>query len=205
MTHAEKLVLSLERRIREYYQQSGETGFTEIREAAPGATVDMEVRFSAVGDDGTIEGRAVRWDVVDSYRTEFAPTAFANVRGSIPMLWSHDASNVIGSWSSIEARDDGLTVRGKLNLAVAKAQEVRSLLQAKDVSGLSVGFRTLKDERRSNGVRRITEARLHEISIVAFPSIPGSGVTHIRETGRDQSAAAFVASCRKAALALKGN
>lgn len=181
------------------------TGFTETCDGRPGDVLDVEVRFSAVGDDGAIEGRAVKWDAVDSYRTEFAPTAFADVRGSIPMLWSHDPSSVIGSWSTIEVRADGLTVRGKLNLAVAKAQEVRSLLQAGDVSGLSVGFRTVKDERKANGVRRITEARLHEVSIVAFPSVPGSGVTSIRtETGRE-SAAAFVASCRKAALALKGN
>lgn len=177
----------------------------ERRDARPGDTFDVEVRFSSVGEGGEIEGTAVRFNTVDTYRTEFASTAFANVRGSIPMLWSHDPSNVIGSWSSVEVRNDGLTVKGKLNLAVAKAQEVRSLLQAKDVSGLSVGFSTIKDERRSNGVRRITEARLHEISIVAFPSVPGSGVTSVRtETGRE-SAAAFVASCRKAALALKGN
>jgi HK97 family phage prohead protease len=176
----------------------------DTRDARAADTMDVEVRFTAVGDGGEIEGRAIKWNTVDTYRTEFAPSAFANVRGGIPMLWSHDPANVIGSWSSVEVRADGLTVKGKLNLAVAKAQEVRSLLQAKDVSGLSVGFSTVKDERRSNGVRRITEARLHEISIVAFPSVPGSGVTSVRtETGRE-SAAAFVASCRKAALALKG-
>lgn len=181
------------------------TRCTEIRDTRAGDTMDVEVRFSAVSDSGEIEGTAVRFNTVDSYRTEFAPEAFASVRGSIPMLWSHDPSNVIGSWTSVEVRGDGLTVKGKLNLAVAKAQEVRSLLQAKDVSGLSIGFRTVKDERRANGVRRITEARLHEISIVAFPSVPGSGVTSVRtKTGRE-SAAAFVASCRKAALALKGN
>lgn len=180
------------------------TRCTEIRDSRPESTVDVEVRFSAIGDDGAIEGRAVRWNTVDTYRTEFAPSAFTDVRASVPMLWSHDASNVIGSWSSVEVRADGLTVKGKLNLAVAKAQEVRSLLQAGDVSGLSVGFSTMKDERRSNGVRRITQARLHEISIVAFPSVPGSGVTSVRiETSR-ASAAAFVNACRKTALALKG-
>jgi HK97 family phage prohead protease len=180
------------------------TRCNETREANSADTMDVEVRFSAVGDDGVIEGRAVRWDTVDSYRTEFAPTAFASARGSIPMLWSHDPANVIGSWSGIEVRTDGLTVKGKLNLAVAKAQEVRSLLQAGDVSGLSVGFRTVKDERKSNGVRRITEARLHEISIVAFPAVPGSGVTSIRTDTSRASAAAFVKACHTAALALKG-
>jgi HK97 family phage prohead protease len=176
----------------------------DTRDARSADTLDCEVRFSAVGDGGEIEGRAVKWDTVDTYGTTFAPTAFASVRGSIPMLWSHDPSNVIGSWSSVEVRRDGLTVKGRLNLAVAKAQEVRSLLQAKDVSGLSIGFSTVKDERKANGVRRITEARLHEISIVAFPSVPGSGVTSIRTETSREGAAAFVNACRKAALTLKG-
>lgn len=174
----------------------------EIREVRASDTMDVEVRFTAVGDGGEIEGRAIRWDTVDTYRTEFAPTAFANVRGSIPMLWNHDTSNVIGSWSALQVRADGLTVKGKLNLAVAKALEVRSLLQAGDVSGLSVGFYTVKDERRANGVRRITEARLHEISIVAFPAVPGSGVTSIR-TGQAPALASFVNSCRMTARALE--
>lgn len=173
----------------------------ETRDARHGDTLDCEVRFTAPTDSGEIEGTAVRFNTVDTYRTEFAPEAFASVRGSIPMLWSHDPANVIGSWSSFQIRADGMTVKGKLNLAVAKAQEVRSLLQAKDVSGLSVGFSTVKDERRSNGVRRITEARLHEISIVAFPSVPGSGITSIR-TGPDLSA--FITSIRAASQALKG-
>ena len=143
--------------------------------------IDIEARFTQPTDTGDIEGVAVRFNVVDTYRTEFAATAFASIEGrSIPMLWSHNAREVIGSWSGFQVRSDGLTVKGKLNLAVAKAQEVRALLSAGDVSGLSIGFSTLKDERRTNGVRRITEARLHEISIVAFPAVPGSGITAVR-------------------------
>jgi HK97 family phage prohead protease len=169
---------------------------------------DVEVRFSDVGDDGSIEGIAVRFDTVDSYRSTFAPEAFRGLEGrTIPMLWSHDPSNVIGSWSSFQIRDGGLSAKGKLNLSVAKALEVRSLLQAKDIGGLSIGFSTLKDERQASGVRRITEARLHEISIVAFPSVPGSGVTKIRhsETGTDHARAmAFIEECRSLTRALTG-
>lgn len=175
----------------------------ECREGRVDQHVDCELRFSAVSDGGEIEGTAVRFNMTDTYRTEFAETAFANVRTSIPMLWSHDPANVIGSWSLIQVRGDGLTVKGKLNLAVAKALEVRSLLQAKDVSGLSVGFSTVKDERGANGVRRITEALLHEISIVAFPAVPGSGVTSVR-TGQAPALASFVNTCRMTARALKG-
>lgn len=162
----------------------------------------MGTRFTTPTDTGEIEGVAVRFNTVDTCRTEFAPDAFAGLEGrSIPMLWAHDPANVIGSWSALQVRADGLTVKGKLNLAVAKALEVRSLLQAGDITGLSIGFRTVKDERRSNGVRRITQARLHEISIVAFPSVPGSGITSVRAK---PDLSAFLASIRAASATLKG-
>lgn len=158
----------------------------DTREARTGDTLDFETRFTTPTDTGEIEGVAVRFNTVDTYRTEFHPDAFRGLEGrSVPMLWAHDPSNVIGSWSSFQVRADGLTAKGKLNLAVAKALEVRSLLQAGDIKGLSIGFRTVKDERRSNGIRRIMEAALHEISIVAFPSVPGSGITSVRTTVPD--------------------
>ncbi len=143
--------------------------------------LDLEVRFTAAGEDGSLEGVAVRYGVVDTYRTEFAPAAFGPMEGrSVPMLWSHNPDEVIGSWSAIEDRGDGLSVKGKLNLDVAKAREVRSLLANGDVRGLSIGFRRLADEPRSGGGRRITKAQLVEISVVAVPSVPGSTVTSIR-------------------------
>ncbi|NLS04604.1 HK97 family phage prohead protease [Rhizobium sp. P32RR-XVIII] len=170
--------------------------------------MDFEVRFSDVGEAGEVEGVAVRFNTVDNYRSEFAPEAFRGLEGrSVPMLWSHDPANVIGSWSTFQVRNDGLVAKGKLNLSVAKALEVRSLVAAGDVKGLSIGFRTEKDERRANGVRRILEARLIEISIVAFPAVPGSGITKVRHensTGKE-AAAAFIAACQAATRALKGN
>lgn len=175
----------------------------ETRSSAIADRLDFETRFTAPTDTGEIEGVAVRFNIVDTYRTEFAPDAFRGLEGrSIPMLWAHDPSNVIGSWSSFQVRADGLTAKGKLNLAVSKALEVRSLLQAGDVKGLSIGFKTVKDERRSNGIRRITEAQLHEISIVAFPSVPGSEITSVRADA--PGLAAFLSATRAASATLKG-
>ena len=167
--------------------------------------LDLEVRFAAPGEDGTLEGIAVRYGVLDTYKTEFAPSAFGPMKGrSVPMLWSHDPSTVIGSWSSVEDRGDGLAVKGKLNLDVARAREVRSLLAAGDVRGLSIGFRRLADEARQGGGRRITRAQLVEVSVVAVPSVPGSAVTSVRhQFGHASRAVAFVTACRKAARALE--
>lgn len=174
----------------------------ETRDARSGSAMDFEVRFTAPTDDGTIEGTAVKFNTVDAYRTEFAPDVFGSLSGrSVPMLWSHDRTQVIGSWSSLQVRADGLIAKGKLNLAVAKAQEVRALLAAGDVSGLSIGFRDTKGTRQSNGVFRITQAVLTEISVVAFPAVPGSTVTSIRTDTPDLSN--FLASIRAASATLR--
>jgi len=188
-------------------QASRVTHSPETRDApAQADRLDCEVRFSSLSDDGAIEGLAVRFDVVDTYRTSFDRRAFAWDGKSVPLLWSHNPSDVVGSIRSVSVEQDGLRIRGKLNLDVAKAREVRSLLMAGDIGGLSIGFRRLKDEGRAGGIRHITQAQLVEVSFVAVPSVPGSGVTSVRihhpETGH-ASAVAFVNACRKATRSLE--
>lgn len=167
----------------------------------------MEVRFAPVSDSGEIEGVAVRFDVVDSYRTTFDRSAFAWNGQRLPLLWSHDRREVVGSVRAVAVEGDGLKIRGKLNLEVQRAREVRAMLLEGDIGGLSIGFSRLADEPRMGGIRHITKAELVEVSFVALPSVPGSRVTSVRvhQEPSHASAVAFVASVRKAALALKGN
>ena len=178
---------------------------TEIRNAiaeTTGDTLDcMEVRFDSA-DDGSIEGLAVRFGVVDSYRTSFDRNAFAWEGRSLPLLWSHDRSQVLGSVRSITADGEGLRIKARLNLDVARAREVRSMLANGDINGLSIGFQRLKDEARSGGVRHITKAALREVSVVAIPAVPGSRVTSVRSSGPDLSA--FLSASRAASATLKG-
>lgn len=169
--------------------------------AANADLLDCEVRFAAPGDDGAIEGFAVKFNTVDSYRTSFDRRAFQWEGRSLPLLWSHDRAQVVGSVTSITPEADGLKVRGKLNMEVQRAREVRAMLVAGDISGMSIGFRRLKDEARTGGVRHITQAQLLEISFVAVPSVPGSRVTSVRAAPDlailTRSIAATVASLRK--------
>lgn len=178
----------------------------ETREGRAADQLECEVRFAPPADDGTIEGVAVRFDVLDSYRTTFDRAAFAWDGKRLPLLWSHDRHEVVGSVRSVTVDPDGLKVRGKLNLEVQRAREVRAMLVEGDIGGLSIGFRRLKDEPRPNGVRHITKAELAEVSFVAMPSVPGSHVTSVRvhqpETSH-ASAVAFVAACRKATRSLE--
>jgi len=162
--------------------------------------LDCEVRFTDT-EDGEITGYATKFNVVDSYRTSFAPDAFS-WSGRLPLLWHHNPADVVGSIRSITPDNDGLKIIGRLNLDVAKAREVRSMLKAGDIDGLSIGFRTLKDEGRSGGIRHITKAQLKEVSFVTFPAVPGSQVTAVRSSSSDL--AGFVSAIRRASASMKG-
>jgi len=163
-------------------------------------SLDLEIRFDAPGEDGAFEGYAVRFGAVDSYGTSFDRNAFALEGRSLPLLWSHDPSQVLGSVRQISADASGLKIAGKLNLDVQRAREVRSMLLAGDVRGLSIGFRRLADQPGPKGVRHITKADLAEVSIVAMASVPGSAVTSIRAPA---DLSAFTRAVKGATAALR--
>lgn len=167
--------------------------------------LDCEVRFAPPAEDGTIEGMAVRFDVIDSYRTSFDRRAFAWEGDRLPLLWNHRTDEVVGSVRAVSVDGDGLKVRGRLNLEVQRAREIRAMLIAGDISGLSIGFRRLADEPRAKGIRHITKAELVEVSFVAMPSVPGSRVTSVRvhQEPSHASAVAFVNAIRKATRSLE--
>lgn len=162
----------------------------------------LEVRFAPPAEDGAIEGIAVRFGTLDSYGTTIDPAAFGKLDGrQIPMLWAHRSDEVIGSWTSFRTSDKELRIAGKLNLEVQRAREVRAMLAAGDVRGLSVGFSTLKAESRGT-TRHITRATLMEVSLTAFPAVPGSRVTAVRTDDRAGAAARLTMALRSAARAI---
>ena len=80
-------------------------------------------------------------------------------------------------------REDGrgLYVEGVLSDGVNRAREVRELIKARAVDGLSIGFQTVraKSDPRT-GVRQILEADLWEISVVTFPMLPGARISDVK-------------------------
>jgi len=92
---------------------------------------------------------------------------------TIPILWQHDPWTPIGVWESMKSVDEGLQVDGHLLIDhVQQAREAHSLMKAKAVSGLSIGFRIPAGGQEwddEQNVRVIKEIDLHEVSIVTFP------------------------------------
>lgn len=131
-----------------------------------------------VSDAGEIEGIAWPFGSPDRVGDEITKAAFAGASCPIPMLDTHDQGKAIGVWDSISITDKGLNVKGHLLIDdISRAREVRALIQAKALTGLSIGFITKKATPRKGGGRVITELSLEEISIVAIPAHKDARIT----------------------------
>jgi HK97 family phage prohead protease len=62
----------------------------------------------------------------------------------------------------------GLAIEGQLVLEVGKAKEAYSLLKAKVLRGLSIGYDAIKSDYK-DGVRYLRELKLFEVSLVVMP------------------------------------
>ncbi|ETD84173.1 phage major capsid protein [Rhodobacter capsulatus] len=135
----------------------------------------------AVTEAGEITGLAWPFGSADRVGDVIVKGAFT-APAALPMLFAHDQAQVIGVWDRITETEAGLTVKGRLLIDdVERAREVRAMVKAGAVSGLSIGFVT-KDAKREGRGRRITALELHEISIVAVPAHPGAQITSLKST-----------------------
>lgn len=131
-----------------------------------------------VDDTGTVEGIAWPFGSPDRYGDEILPGSFKGITGPLPMLAFHDQATTVGVWDSVAETSKGLMVRGRLLIDhVARASEIRALIQAKALAGLSIGFVSKASKARAGGGRTISRAELLEISIVAVPAHPGARIT----------------------------
>ncbi|MCA0996299.1 phage major capsid protein [Alloyangia pacifica] len=140
----------------------------------------LEIKAAlSVTDTGEITGLAWPFGSADRVGDLIEKGAFAGP-ATLPMLFAHDQAQVIGVWEEITETDTGLTVKGRLLVEdVERAREVRAMVKAGAISGLSIGFIT-KDAKREGKGRRISALELHEISIVAVPAHPGAQITSLK-------------------------
>jgi len=172
-----------------------------------------EVKFAGaplakVSADGAFEGYASLFGVVDLGRDRVAPGAFRDCLArkgpaAIKLLWQHDPANPLGVWDEIAEDSRGLRVRGRLDLAVAKAREAHALMRSGAVDGLSIGFRAERSRRdAATGVRHLEKLDLWEVSIVTFPMLPGARVSTVKRLGPSVPEAALATAIRRAAESL---
>lgn len=105
---------------------------------------------------------------------------------SVRMLYQHDTNRPIGAWQKIHEDDIGLWVEGELYDHNPDARLAIALVKARQMEGLSIGFRTLAFSP-ANGGRILKQIDLREISLVGFPMLPRA---RLRVFGENSSMAA---------------
>ena len=166
--------------------------------------MNLEHKFCALGsevtvtDGTTISGYASLFGKSDQGGDIVEKGAYgaslARGRG-VKMLWQHDPAQPIGVWDEVREDETGLWVKGRLLTDVAKGREAASLIAAKAIDGLSIGYRTLKARKDDKGGRLLSELELWEVSLVTFPMLPDARVglkgDDPTETAMREMAAAF--------------
>lgn len=153
-------------------------------------------------ESGTVSGIAWPFSKPDRMGDMIQKGAFAMASMPLPMLFGHDPSDPVGVWESGTEKASGFEVTGRLLVEdLARAKEVRALVQAGAVRGLSIGFRTKKATSRPDGGRTITDLELLEISLVTVPAHPGAKVTSAKDAAQALRLAAML---QRAEAQIKG-
>lgn len=152
----------------------------------------FETKFLA-GDAGEIEGLAWPFATPDRVGDVIEKGSFANVSLPLPMLFGHDGNDPVGAWTEATEAADGLRLKGRLLVGeVRRADEVRSLVRAGAVRGVSIGMIVKKAMPRKGGGRLISSLELLEASLVAIPMHPGARVTSAKSAVRALEIAAAI-------------
>lgn len=139
---------------------------------------------AVAADDGTFEGYANLFGVVDTYGTRWTPgawTAGGLDSDPYPLLWMHDPSHVIGTFTARED-DKGLFIQGRFD-ATPEGQTARTRAHSGSAVELSVGFG--RAETMPNDPSAFVLTELLETSLITtrMASSPGAGLTAVRGNG----------------------
>ena len=142
----------------------------------------FEFEIKSVGDEGMFTGLASTYGNVDLGGDMILAGAFtktlAEKGGRVPLLNGHDTRSPIGV-ATIMDSPQGLIVKGELVLEADGAKSAYALLKKGVIRGLSIGYDTMKSTM-DGGVRKLSELKLWEISLTAFPMNPDAMVTAVK-------------------------
>jgi HK97 family phage prohead protease len=148
--------------------------------------LDFPLDVKGITDDGEIEGLAVGYGNMDHGGDVVLPgaiTASLAGRKSLPMLLYHDQKRPIGVWHSWRETPQGLLVKGRFSKTTA-GREAQEDARAEALSGLSMGFKTIK-QRFEGKARQLIELALHEISLVTIPMNDRTRITSVKDITGD--------------------
>jgi HK97 family phage prohead protease len=139
------------------------------------------LRIKSLDESGKFAGVGAVYNNVDLGGDKILPGAFKQTLAEgrqIPVLWQHKSDQPIGAVKVTDS-PQGLMVEGQLLMDLPQAKIAYTLLKAKVINGLSIGYDTVKSAM-NGAVRELQEIRLWEISVVTFPMNESAQVTSIK-------------------------
>lgn len=158
---------------------------------------DIEIRVATVGaSDKKLTGYVVRWNshskvLWDEFVEMFAPGAFSEALASgqdVRALYEHDPRSLLGRTGSgtLTLTEDADGLRFDLTPPDTQlGRDVLALVERGDISGMSFGFRALKEQwvtTQQPYVRTVIAAELREITVTSMPAYAESGVEVARRS-----------------------
>lgn len=150
-------------------------------------TVPFEVKQLTEDEDFFVfEGFASTFGNIDRGNDRVEPGAFretvaelmaAKRAGKMPVLWQHDHSMPIGTFTDLRETSEGLFVKGRLPKAdTFVSGRVIPQMKAESVVSMSIGYSAI-DWVMDGGVRLLRKLKLWETSLVTIPMNPMAEVT----------------------------
>lgn len=160
-------------------------------------TERLEIKATlSVSDAGEIVGNAWPFNAgADSVGDIITKGAFNVAVANIPMLFSHNPDDLIGTWDEVTETSEALVTKGKLHMENARARAVHGMIKGGLVSGLSIGFKTKASTQQGRN-RVISALDLYEISVVKNPAHPRARIISAKQFN---SASAIAAALNRAA------
>jgi HK97 family phage prohead protease len=149
----------------------------------------LELRHGKDGEPTKITGYVARFgqlsEDLGGFREKIAKGAFKETiaNDDVRMLWNHDSNYVLGRSTagtlSLSETRTGLKVENELP-DTQWAADLAVSIKRGDVTGMSFGFTTQKDEwneeDRDNVIRTLRKVKLHDVGPVTFPAYPQTSV-----------------------------
>lgn len=147
----------------------------------------LGVEFRAESDKRTLTGYAVVWNsdttIADYFVERIAPGAFTKaLRGDILALVNHDTGRVVGRTRSgtLRLAEDSYGLKVEIDIPdTTDGNDLWTLVERGDVSGMSFSFRATKQEWDDTGDlphRTVIEAELFEVTATPIPAYPDTSL-----------------------------
>jgi HK97 family phage prohead protease len=128
-------------------------------------------------DTGSIAGYASVYNEVDTYGDTIVPGAYRDTISKFLsdgfIAWGHDTLAPVAYPTAAREDDRGLWIEARFH-GTAEAQAARQIMQERAAagkrSGLSIGYYTRRAEMTSDGIRRLLDIDLVEVSLVMVPA-----------------------------------